>query len=171
MIEELKQLLDNQKTRMDWDTYFSSLALLISSRSPCHRLHVGCVIVGEKRVLATGYNGFLPNAEHISVVRNNHEQATVHAEQNAISQAAKTGVCIKGATAYVTHYPCINCCKIMIASGISKIKYMMDYKNDPLVRQFCSQVGVTCERFSKISSKTIPIDCNTKRVTKKRKQM
>ena len=69
---------------MSWDDYFSSLSLLISSRSPCHRLHVGCVLVNEKRVLSTGYNGFLPGAEHKSVVRNNHEQATVHAEQNAI---------------------------------------------------------------------------------------
>ena len=90
---------------MSWDDYFSSLSLLISSRSPCHRLHVGCVLVNEKRVLSTGYNGFLPGAEHKSVVKNNHEQATVHAEQNAISYAAKNGVCIKGSTAYITHYP------------------------------------------------------------------
>lgn len=147
MIKQLQKILNEQKERMSWDDYFSSLSLLISSRSPCHRLHVGCVLVNEKRVLSTGYNGFLPGAKHKSVIRNNHEQATVHAEQNAISYAAKNGVCIKGATAYITHYPCINCCKILIASGVAKIKFINDYKNDPLVADFCKQVGVGCQKI------------------------
>ena len=144
MLGQLENLLAKNDSPIDWDTYFASLCLLISSRSSCHRLHVGCVLVNDKRILSTGYNGFLPGAPHTSIVRDNHEQATVHAEQNAISHAAKNGIQLQGATAYITHYPCINCCKILISSGIKKIYYLKDYKNDPLVETFCHQVGVRC---------------------------
>lgn len=148
MLQQLDNLLKQTESPIDWDTYFASLCLLISSRSPCHRLHVGCVLVNNKRVLSTGYNGFLPGAKHESVVRDNHEQATVHAEQNAISYAAKNGICLNNATAYITHYPCINCCKILISSGIKHIFYLKDYKNDPLVAKFCDEVGVVCTSLS-----------------------
>ena len=74
-----------EKLRPDWNSYFISVALLTSIRSSCHRLHVGCVIVKDNRILSTGYNGFLPNAPHKSIVINDHEQATVHAEQNSIT--------------------------------------------------------------------------------------
>ena len=125
----------NNSDRIDWDDYFISTALLISCRSPCHRLHVGCVLVNNNRIISAGYNGFLPSASHTSIItsdgnNNNHEQATVHAEQNAIADCANRGVTTKGATAYITHYPCINCFKILIASGIVTIKYLHDYKND-----------------------------------------
>jgi dCMP deaminase len=112
-------------------------ALLMSSRSPCGRLHVGCVLVtgGEhrNRIIAAGYNGFLPGAPHASRIRDGHEQATVHAEQNAITDAARRGISVDGATAYVTHFPCIHCAKILAASGVRAIKYHLDYHNDPLV--------------------------------------
>lgn len=149
MLSELKKLL-NENQKIDWDTYFSSLSLLIASRSPCERLQVGCVLVNNKRVLSTGYNGFLPGAKHESVVRDNHEQATVHAEQNAISYAAKNGIAVEGSTAYVTHYPCINCCKILISSGVKNIHYLDDYKNDPLVSKFCNEVGVECTSLNRL---------------------
>ncbi len=120
--------------RIEWDDYFISNALLISYRSPCHRLHVGCVLVYNNRIISTGYNGFLPNASHISIIKtegsNNHEQATVHAECNAIADCANRGVSVYGATAYITHYPCINCFKMLVAAGIKEIKYLHDYKND-----------------------------------------
>ena len=144
MIKELAVILDSYTGPIDWNTYFASLTLLIASRSQCHRLKVGCVLVNNYRILSTGYNGFLPGAKHESVVRDNHEQATVHAEQNAISYAAKNGIALENATAYVTHYPCINCCKILISSGIKHIYYLNDYKNDPLVSTFCEEVNVTC---------------------------
>ena len=131
LIENLQELIKDK--RLDWDEYFISTALLISSRSSCDRLKVGCVIVKDNRIVSAGYNGFLPGEPHKSIVRDNHEQAIVHAEQNAISDCSSRGVSVKGATAYITHYPCLNCAKILAASGIKDIKYESDYKNDELV--------------------------------------
>lgn len=120
--------------RIDWDEYFSEAALLISKRSPCERLHVGCILVKNNRIISSGYNGFLPGAKHISIIyndgKNTHEQATVHAECNAIADCANRGVDTNNAIAYITHYPCINCFKMLVASGIKEIKYLHDYKND-----------------------------------------
>lgn len=142
-MDKLQQLINTFNGPLGWEEYFFCLSLLVSSRSPCHRLHVGCVIVKDRRILATGYNGFLSGAPHESIVKNNHEQATVHAEVNAICYAAKKGASLDGATAYVTHYPCLNCCKSLIASGIKHIKYLNDYHNDPLVARMCNTTGVS----------------------------
>ena len=128
--------------RPDWNSYFLSVAILTSVRSSCHRLHVGCVIVKDKRIISTGYNGFLPNAPHKSVVVNNHEQATVHAEQNSITDAAKRSINGEGAYAYITHYPCIHCAKILAASGIKKIYYYNDYKNNSIVKDLLDSVDI-----------------------------
>ena len=119
--------------RPDWDEYFKKIALVTSERSPCDRLHVGCVLVKDNRIISQGYNGFLPGCPHKSIIRDNHEQATVHAEQNAICDCAKRGVSCFEATAYITHYPCIICFRLLIASGIKEIKFIHDYKNDELV--------------------------------------
>jgi len=127
--------------RIDWHDYFMSTALLISSRSPCERLHVGCVLVKNNRIISAGYNGFLSGAEHKSIVEHSHEQATVHAEQNCISDCAKRGVATEGAIAYITHYPCINCFKILVAGGIKKIIYLDDYKNDPNIQKIIDTMG------------------------------
>lgn len=133
--------------RIDWDTYFMAEAIISSSRSPCHRLHVGCVLVRDKRVISMGYNGFLPGEEHKSVVRRDcdgkdHEQATVHAEQNAICHAAKNGITLDGAIAYINYYPCLNCAKLLASSGIKRIYYYDDYNNDPLVRAICTHLEI-----------------------------
>ena len=127
--------------RLTWDQYFSKICKVTSERSPCERLKVGCVLVKNNRIISQGYNGFLPNCPHKSIVVNNHEQATVHAEQNAIADCARRGVSCYGSTVYITHYPCIICTRLMLASGIKKIKYLEDYKNDSLVEVFCSQIG------------------------------
>jgi dCMP deaminase len=119
--------------RLDWNEYFMSIAKLTSVRSSCKRLHVGCVIVKENHIVSTGYNGFLPSFPHESIIINNHEQATVHAEQNAIADAACRGTSVNNSIAYITHYPCINCFKILVASGIKKIFYLNDYNNDPTI--------------------------------------
>ena len=148
IIESLSQVLNKINGPISWTTYFASISLLVASRSPCERLKVGCVLVNNNnRILSTGYNGFLPGAEHKSIVLNNHEQATVHAEQNAISYAARFGVEINNSTAYVTHYPCINCCKMLIASGIKHIYYLEDYKNDSLVNTVAEQVDIKIEQL------------------------
>jgi dCMP deaminase len=124
--------------RPSWHEYFKQLTLITASRSPCDRLKVGCVLVKDNRIISQGYNGFLPGAPHESKVVNNHEQTTVHAEQNAITDCAKRGVSSDGCDAYITHYPCVNCMKILCASGIKKIFYINDYNNDPLVDYFTS---------------------------------
>ena len=122
----------NKNERLSWDEYFISISFLASKRSSCNRLNVGCIIVKENRILTSGYNGFLKGAPHISRIVNEHEQFTVHAEQNAICDAAHRGISLHNTTAYITHYPCLNCLKLLISSGISEIKYLNDYKNDPL---------------------------------------
>lgn len=94
-----------------------------------------------------GYNGFLPGAPHVSVVRDNHEMATVHAEQNAIADAAKRGVSVNGSTAYITHYPCIHCAKLLLAAGITTIVFDEHYHDDPLVRDIVDDAGATLVQF------------------------
>ena len=125
--------------RLNWNQYFAKIVKVTSERSPCKRLKVGCLLVKDNRIISQGYNGFLPGYPHESIVRDNHEQATVHAEQNAITDCAKRGVSCDNSTAYITHYPCIICTRILIAAGIKEIKYLEDYKNDPLVSKFCDQ--------------------------------
>jgi dCMP deaminase len=129
-------------TRISWDDYFMQVAHLISCRSPCERLRVGCVIVSNHRIVSAGYNGFLAGVPHQSIVRDGHEQATVHAEQNAIADCAERGVCTRDATCYVTHYPCLNCAKIMAAAGIRVIQYKDNYRNDPLVKPLLASVQI-----------------------------
>ena len=132
--------------RPSWDEYFMATAVLISTRSSCERLNVGCVIVtgGDRknRLVAAGYNGYLPGTPHVSHMREGHEQATVHAEQNAVADAARRGSSVEGCVAYVTHYPCINCAKILAAAGIAEIRYRLDYKNDPLVAPLLEEASV-----------------------------
>ena len=129
--------------RLSWDEYFKEIVSVTKNRSPCERLQVGCLLVKENRIISQGYNGFLPGCPHDSIVRHNHEQATVHAEQNAIADCAKRGVSCKDCTVYVTHYPCIICTRILLASGISEIKYLEDYKNDNLVKIFADQLDIS----------------------------
>lgn len=146
MLDQLEALTQSWTDRPSWDTYFMATALLMASRSSCGRLHVGCVIVSggaqKHRIVAAGYNGFLPGASHTSRMREGHEQATVHAEQNAISDAARRGVSLEGATIYITHFPCINCAKILAAAGIRCIKFHHDYRNDDLVKDILAESGV-----------------------------
>jgi len=128
--------------RPTWDEYFKEIVQVTAKRSPCERLHVGCLLVSENRIISQGYNGFLPGCEHKSIVRDGHEQATVHAEQNALADCAKRGVSCRDATAYITHYPCIICCRLLLASGVKEIKYINDYRNDELVKYFADALSV-----------------------------
>ena len=133
--------------RLSWDEYFAKIVKTTEERSPCERLHVGCLLVKNNRIISQGYNGFLPGCPHKSIVRDNHEQATVHAEQNAIADCAKRGVSCKGCIAYITHYPCIICARLLLAAGISNIKYLDDYKNDNLVKVLANQMEVCIEKI------------------------
>ena len=129
--------------RPTWDEYFKEIVQVTSKRSACERLQVGCLLVKDNRIISQGYNGFLPGCPHKSIVRNNHEQATVHAEQNALADCAKRGVSCNESTAYITHYPCIICCRLLLASGIKEIKYLENYKNDELVKVFSDMMNVS----------------------------
>lgn len=146
LIDWVARAAENLDNRPSWDDYFMATALLLSTRSPCERLHVGCVIVSggdrKNRIVAAGYNGFLPGTPHVSRIREGHEQATVHAEQNAIADAARRGSPVENCVAYVTHFPCINCAKILAAAGIAEIRYRGDYHNDPLVQPLLTDAGV-----------------------------
>jgi len=150
-LERLEEMTQSWPDRPSWDVYFMATAMLMATRSSCERLHVGCVIVSggehKNRIIAAGYNGFLPGSPHVSRVRDGHEQATVHAEQNAVSDAARRGVSLEGGTVYITHFPCINCAKILAAAGIHCIKYHRDYRNDELVREILAESKVSVEQL------------------------
>ena len=116
--------------RPTWLEYFKQIVLVTATRSPCTRLQVGCLLVKDNRIISQGYNGFLPGCPHESIVRDNHEQATLHAEQNALMDCAKRGVSCEGCTAYITHYPCIICTRLLLSGGIKHIKYLIDENGD-----------------------------------------
>jgi len=120
--------------RPSWQAYFTTLVQHVSTRSPCNRLKVGCLIVRDNRIISQGYNGFLPGLPHTSVVVDNHEIATIHAEQNALTDCAKRGVSCDKSVAYITHYPCLNCAKLLYSAGIKDIYYIEDYKNSSQLR-------------------------------------
>ena len=149
MFNQLCQLIKdnntNSTTRLEWDQYFMSIALLASQRSPCNRLKVGSVIVKNNRIVSMGYNGYISGAPHISRVINNHEQSIIHSEVNALADCAKRGVSLENGinvTIYVTHYPCLNCFRSIAATGIKKVIYLEDYKNDPLVEELANDANI-----------------------------
>ncbi len=128
--------------RIEWDEYFMSIAVLAACRSPCQRLHVGSVVVKDKRIVAMGYNGFLPGCKHESHIRDGHEQATIHSEMISITDCAKRGISMDKSSIYITHYPCLNCFKALCASGVTEIVYLDDYNNDPLVAKMAGEAEV-----------------------------
>lgn len=147
MFSEICRLINanetnNTNSRLEWDEYFMSIALLASQRSPCQRLHVGSVVVKDNRLISMGYNGFIPGAPHISRIKDDHEQSIIHSEVNALSDCAKRGASLSGAKIYVTHYPCINCFRSIAACGITEIVYLYDYKNDETVEQLASDSNI-----------------------------
>jgi len=131
--------------RPDWDTYFLKLAMLASERATCPRMHCGCILVKNKEVVATGYNGSIPGDEHCEdsgcLVVDNHCVRTVHAEMNALVQAAKHGHAIEGATAYITNMPCTTCSKALISAGIKRVVIFSDY-HDTLATEFFGKANV-----------------------------
>lgn len=119
--------------RQSWDEYFLMLADHVSTRATCDRLHAGCVLVRDKRILATGYNGSLPGVDHCDdvghLMMDGHCVATAHAETNAVANAARAGVSTMDSTAYITHTPCWNCIKNLIAAGVNRIVFGKEYGN------------------------------------------
>jgi len=126
--------------RPDWDSYFMKIAWAVSERSTCDRAMVGCVLVRDKRILTTGFNGSPAGQEHCDEIGHlmvdGHCVRTIHAETNAIIQAALHGVSTRDATCYVTHLPCINCTKALINAGIARIVYGKAYRIDENATMF-----------------------------------
>ena len=145
-----------------WDKRFMELAYLVATWSSCYQenRHIGAVIVKDKRILTTGYNG-APSGVKSCVERKSclrrelqiesgtrHELCyAVHAEQNAISQAAKLGISVEGATLYCTHQPCVICAKMIINSGIKRIVYREGYP-DEFAMQLLNESGVKVQAFT-----------------------
>ena len=144
--------------RPSWDEYFMKMANDVATRTPCLRRGVGAVIVKDRRILATGYNGVPTGLTHCSETGCLREQLGVpsgqrheicrglHAEQNAIIQAARMGVSIEGATLYCTHFPCVICAKIIANSGISRLVYRHSYP-DEFSAQLLAEAGLSVEHF------------------------
>jgi len=136
-----------------------TIAEMVAKRSTCLRRHVGAILVKDKRILATGYNGApagLKHCEEVGCIRQNasipsgerHELCRgLHAEQNAIIQAAYHGISIAGSTLYCTNKPCVICSKMLINAGIGKIFYEQGY-DDPLADQMITEAGIEIVRFA-----------------------
>jgi dCMP deaminase len=131
--------------RASWDEYFMNIARVVSSRSTCDRKFVGAVIVRDKTILSTGYNGSIRGMPHCSEVGHMMEEghcvATIHAESNAILQAAKNGVAIEGASIYVTASPCWSCFKQVANAGLRRIIYGEFYR-DTRIFDVAKQLGI-----------------------------
>ena len=131
--------------RPAWDEYFLKLAMLASERSTCPRMHCGCILVKDRFVLATGYNGSIPGQPHCEdagcLIVDDHCVRTNHAEINALVQAAIHGVNISGSTAYITNMSCTTCAKALIAAGIKRVVVFSDF-HDTLATKFYTESGV-----------------------------
>ena len=138
--------------RISWDQYFMAQSHLLALRSTCTRLTVGATIVRDKRIIAGGYNGSIAGGDHCidkgCFVIDNHCVRTVHAEMNALLQCAKFGVPTSDAEIYVTHFPCLQCCKAIIQAGIKTVYYAEDYKNHPYAIDLFKQANVTIEKVA-----------------------
>ncbi|MEG1831543.1 MAG: cytidine/deoxycytidylate deaminase family protein [Raoultibacter sp.] len=145
--------------RPSWDEYFMLLATEVASRTTCLRRAVGAVIVKDRRILSTGYNGVPTGIRHCDEVGCLRQQLGVpsgqrheicrglHAEQNAIIQAARYGTNIEGASIYITTQPCIVCAKMIINAGITEIVYQNPYP-DELSQDMLAESGITLRVFS-----------------------
>jgi dCMP deaminase len=137
------------------DQYFMEIATVVAKRSTCLRNQVGALFVKNKRILSTGYNGAPSGLEHCDVVGcaregvasgTRHELCrAVHAEQNAIIQAALHGISIEGATLYCTHQPCVLCAKMMINARLTKVVYQQSYPDETAL-DFLQQAGIEVVR-------------------------
>ncbi len=131
--------------RASWDEYFMSIAQVVASRSTCHRKFVGAVIVRNRTILSTGYNGSIRGMPHCCdvghMMESGHCVATIHAEANAIIQAARNGVSIEGADIYVTASPCWSCFKQLANAGVGRI-FFGEFYRDERIFEVAKQIGL-----------------------------
>jgi len=153
--------------RPSWDTYFMNITTLVAQRSTCTRRAVGAIIVKDKRILSTGYNGAPTGIRHcleVGCLRESlqvpsgerHELCRgIHAEQNAIIQAAYHGVSVKNAVLYCTNQPCAICAKMIINAGIKKIYYQSGY-TDALAQEMLTEAGIDLIKHDDLSNQGEP---------------
>src|SRR5512141_1576673 len=126
------------ESRASWNEYFMKIAEQVATRSTCDRKHIGAVIVRDKTILSSGYNGSLRGAPHCDEeghdMENGHCVRTVHAEANAVAQAAKHGIRIDSSEIYVTASPCLTCFKLLVNAGIVKVYYKEFYRDERITR-------------------------------------
>ncbi|ADG41123.1 MULTISPECIES: deaminase [Leuconostoc] len=150
--------------RISWDQYFIAQAAILSTRSTCTRLHVGAVIVQNNRIITSGYNGAVSGTPHCTdvgdLIVDGHCIRAVHAEQNALMQAAQMGISVDGAEVYVTDVPCIHCTKLLLQAGISKINFMRDYHNDAFAEALLAEKHVSLQQvpFSQQTAEQINLN-------------
>ena len=139
--------------RASWETYFMNIAHEVATRSTCDRKHVGAVIVRGKTILSTGYNGSVRGMHHCDEIghemKNGHCVRTIHAEANAIVQAARNGVRIDDSEIYVTASPCYDCFKMIANAGISAIYYGEFYR-DTHINSLAEQIGIKLVNLSEV---------------------
>ncbi|GAC1352334.1 MAG: cytidine/deoxycytidylate deaminase family protein [Polyangiales bacterium] len=132
-------------TRASWDEYFMNIAREVATRATCDRKHVGAVIVRDRSILATGYNGSIAGLPHCDeeghLMEEGHCVRTIHAEANAVIQAARNGVRIDQGAIYVTASPCFGCFKLIANSGIKRIVYGEFYR-DERIFEFAQRLGI-----------------------------
>ncbi len=145
--------------RPSWDEYFFEITKMVATRSTCLRRQVGAVIVKDKRILTTGYNGVPSGLRHCAETGCLRDQLKipsgerqeicrgVHAEQNALIQAARFGISLEGSTVYVTHHPCIVCAKLIINAGIKTIKYLEAYP-DELSKELLAEAAIEVVKYT-----------------------
>jgi dCMP deaminase len=140
----------NKDPRVTWDEYFMAIARVVASRATCDRKRVGAVIVHNRIILTTGYNGSLRGLPHCDEVghlmQEGHCVRTVHAEANAIAQAARNGVRVEGASIYVTASPCFSCFKLIANAGLCRIVFGEFYR-DERIFELSQQLGIELEHL------------------------
>jgi dCMP deaminase len=134
-------------TRKSWDEYFMDIAEVVSTRATCDRKRVGAVIVSDnRRILSTGYNGSVAGAPHCDEVghemRDGHCVRTIHAEVNAINQAARHGIRLEGGSIYINTFPCWRCFQQIANVGIRRVVYADAYRIDELVTRTAGELGI-----------------------------
>jgi dCMP deaminase len=142
--------MSDRQPRPSWDEYFLGITREVAKRSTCDRARVGAIIVKDRRILTTGYNGApagLPHCDEVGhLMVGGHCVRTLHAEQNAIIQAAQHGVSVAGGTLYVTHQPCLTCAKMIINAGIRRVVFAGHY-SDPNAVDFLNQAAVELQEY------------------------
>ena len=164
----MKRSLKTRKTRPDWDHYFMDIAHVVKRRSNCSRRDVAALIVKDRRIISTGYNGTpsgikncfeggcprcasnTPSGERLG------ECICAHAEENAIIQAACYGVALRGATLYCTDSPCLLCAKMIVTAGIKEVVFESPYRFSAQAARLLKTAGIRCRRFKRPSRQAQP---------------